>query len=119
MTDAIRAFISVYLMAIACAFGLVSIEQGNFESQASRLDLKVMTLELKGQSSVIDRMGVLRNHTRAKAVKMEQAVRLLAIALPVAATALVIAWLPVALMLMGVSMVAVVGSWWFIWTALL
>jgi hypothetical protein len=59
------------------------------------------------------------DHERIKAVKFEQATRLLAIALPVAATALVLTWLPVALLLMGVSMVAVVASWYFVWTALL
>jgi len=72
---------AIYGAVIACAFAIVLMVQNDYDNRASRLDLKIMTLELKGQSSVIDRMGVLRNYTRATAEKLQVVAVLFAVAL--------------------------------------
>jgi len=70
----------LYLIAVSIALGGTLLLQSDYESKALRLDLKVMTLEIKDQSAIIDRMGKFRNQTRAIAQKLQLAVFLLLIA---------------------------------------
>lgn len=116
MTDRYKSLIAIYLSITACCLAVASMKEDDYRSRAFRLDLKVMTLELKGQSSVIDRMGILRNQTRAKAEKMEAAVLLLAIAFAVASPAL-IAGVAGAWFLIGISWLASSGAVYFAWLA--
>ena len=116
MTDRAKSIVAIYLATIACCLAVVSMVEDEYRSRAFRLDLKVMTLELKGQSSIIDRMGVLRNHTRAKAAKMQTAVLLLAIAFAVASPAL-IANVAGAWFLILTSWVASGSAAYFVWGA--
>ncbi len=80
--------LALYMSLVASSLAIVISKGNSYENQALRLDLKVMTLELKGQSSVIDRMGRLRNAVRAKAEVFQTSALLLAIAVTVLAPAL-------------------------------
>ena len=112
MTDRGKAYIAIWLSFLACAFAVANMKEDSFRSTASRLDLKVMTLEIKGPSALIPRMGKLRNETRAKAEQMEAAVVLLAIGLAVAAPAM-IASMAGAWVLLSVSGIAATSAGYF------
>ncbi len=64
----------VWLILLTLALILSAKFENDYRTRAHRLDLKVMTLELKGQSAIIDRMGRWRNETRATAERFEAAV---------------------------------------------
>jgi hypothetical protein len=75
------------LWVVVLGFAVIVTAQAEDEHRrtAARLDLKVMTLELKGQSAVIDRMGRWRNAERARANAWENVVLRLAAAAVLAA----------------------------------
>ena len=81
---------AAWIAIVVLALGVASDRESEFRQQAQRLDLKVMTLELKGQSAVIDRMGVFRNETRATAEKWEAVVLRLSLAAAIAAVAITV-----------------------------
>jgi hypothetical protein len=95
---------------------LVSMKEDDYRSRASRIDLKVMTLELKGQSAVIDRMGTMRNQARAKAEQFEAAALLLTIGLVIGSLAALFA-APLAFIPLVVSGIAGAGAGYFVWLA--
>lgn len=117
MADRIKSFTALYLVILACALAVVSMKEDDYRSQASRLDLKVMTLELKGQSAVIDRMGVLRNQSRAKAEQFQAAVLLLTIGLVIGSLAALFS-APLAFIPLVFSGIAGAGAGYFVWVAL-
>lgn len=80
-TSRFKNVLAIYGSILACCLAVALMIGNNLENKAARLDLKVMTLELKGDSSVIDRMGKLRNLTRAKAETMQVAAIFLVVAL--------------------------------------
>jgi hypothetical protein len=116
VVDRFRSVIAVYLVLLGCALAVVSMKENDYRSRASRLDLKVMTLELKGQSAVIDRMGVLRNQARAKAEQFEAAALMLTISLVIGSLAALFA-VPIAFVPLIVSWVVMAGAWYFVWLA--
>lgn len=117
-TSPYKNALAVYGALVACILAIVLMLGNNYESKANRLDLKVMTLELKGDSSVIDRMGVLRNHTRAQAENLQVAALLLAIALVLFSTAIVIQNVTI-WPLIGASFATSLSSFWLVWKFLL
>lgn len=109
-----RNTLAVYGAIVACVLAIVLMLGNNLENKAARLDLKVMTLELKGDSSVIDRMGKLRNLTRARAETMQVAAIFLVVALALFSIAIVVeestVWL-----IVGGSCLACLCSFYFLW----
>jgi hypothetical protein len=116
MTDRLKSLTALYLVILGCALAVVSMKEDDYRSRASRLDLKVMTLELKGQSAVIDRMGVLRNQSRAKAEQFEAAMLLLTIGLIIGSLGALFA-APLAFIPLFVSGIAGAGAGYFVWLA--
>ena len=89
MTDRAKSTITVYGSIIACILAAVLMLHNSFESNAMRLDLKMVELRLKKKPSIINRMGALRNEVRARANKLQIAALLFAIALAVVTPILV------------------------------
>lgn len=102
---------TVYVAILGCALAVASMVERNYSETASRLDLKVMTLELKGKST--QKMGILRNDYRRRSVRFQFAVTLLAIAVAMGVASLAIVgggiWI-----LLGVSLIATASSGYFI-----
>jgi hypothetical protein len=90
MTSKYRKALAIYGAIVACVLAVLLMLGNNLENRAARLDLKVMTLELKGNTSVIDRMGKLRNLTRAKAETLQIAAIFLVVALALFSFAIII-----------------------------
>lgn len=88
MTDRARFILHWYIVIVATALAIILSHHNSMESRALRLDLKVMTLEIKGETDTIIPMGKLRNETRAKAEKLQRSALFLAIALATISPAL-------------------------------
>jgi hypothetical protein len=101
---------AVWIAILVLALGVASDRESQFRQEAQRLDLKVMTLELQGNSSIIDRMGVLRNQKRATAERWESTALSLSLAAAIAAvTILVTGWMWAALGLVSLAIAARAG----------
>jgi hypothetical protein len=116
MVDRLKSLTALYLVILGCALAVVSMKEDDYRSRASRIDLKVMTLELKGQSAVIDRMGTMRNQARAKAEYFEAAILLLTIGLVIGSLSALFA-APLAFIPLVVSGIAGAGAGYFVWVA--
>jgi hypothetical protein len=112
MSDRIRLFIAVYIGFLAAALTITADEEGDLKALANRTDLRVAIMEIKGQTEIIIPTRKLRNDQRRQARSLEQAARLLTIAVAVASPALIAsvggAWL-----LIGISMIALGGAGYF------
>ena len=86
MTDAsLKNLAALWVVILGFAVIVTAQAEDEHRRTASRLDLKVMTLELQGNATVIDRMGRWRNAERAKANQWENVVLRLAAAAVLAA----------------------------------
>ena len=114
MSNKYRKTLAIYGAILACVLAIVLMLGNNYENRATRLDLKVMTLELKGDASVIDRMGKLRNLIRAKAETLQIAAIFLVVGLALFSIAITIEdaiiW-PIVV----ASFLANVSSIYFLW----
>jgi len=90
MTDVRTNVTAAWIAILVLALGVASHFESDHRQQAQRLDLKVMTLELKGTSAVIPRMNRWRNEARAKAEKWERAVLSLSLAAAIAAISITV-----------------------------
>ena len=89
MTDTrLKNLAALWVVVLGFAVILTAQAEDEHRRTAARLDLKVMTLELQGQSAVIDRMGRWRNDERAKANAWEGVVLRLAAAAVLAAVSM-------------------------------
>lgn len=110
INSASRNGLAVYGTVLACVLAIVLMVQGNYESTAGRLDLKVMTLELKKQANVIDRMGVLRNRIRAKAEMLQFAAFAFVVSMALFSWAVSLEGVPSWPFMWGSLVMAVVGG---------
>lgn len=112
MSDIRRTGIAIYLAFVACILGVANIAEGNYRELAQRADLKLMVLELKGQSAVIPKFGILRNQKRRIANRIQAGVVLILISLATGTAALVASWRG-AQILLGVSGVSLASATYF------
>jgi hypothetical protein len=84
-SSSLKNFAALWIVVLGFAVIITTQAEDEHRRTAARLDLKVMTLEIKGQSAVIDRMGRWRNAERAAANAWEDVVLRLAVAAVLAA----------------------------------
>ena len=118
MTDRAKSTITVYGSIIACILAAVLMLHNSFESNAMRIDLKMVELRLGKQSPTIHRMGTLRNEVRARANKLQIAALLFAIALAVVTPILVSSGIGARVMAL-VSFSSAVSGAYFLATAII
>jgi len=102
-------FTAIWAAILMIAWGLAVKFEGDYRDLAARLDLKILTLEVKGSGAVIPHMNDWRNANRAAAKRLEAAVVALGVAAGVAAIAAAVtgfAWWALALSLLGAGAAA-------------
>jgi len=90
MSNARQNVTAAWIALLVLALGVASHFESDHRQKAQRLDLKVMTLELKRTSAVIPRVNRWRNETRATAEKWERAVLSLSLAAAIAAISITV-----------------------------